>query len=111
MLLVSPGLFSSPPRKRTRTMLSSVSLALFCVVLTACGGGSSSTSTPSTPSTPTPPPGTPTSNVTVALAPHLSAVTTSQPQTLTAALTGGTGTLLWYVDGIQNGNPSVGTIT
>lgn len=107
MQLVSPGLFSPPPRRSTRTMILGVSLALLCAVLTACGGGGSSTSMPSTP---TPPPTTPTSNVTVALTPHLSAVTTSQPQSLTAALTGGTGTLLWYVDGIQNGNPSVGTI-
>ena len=78
---------------------------LLCLGLTACGGGSGST-------TPTPDPPAPpsSSSVTVALSPHLAAVTTSQSQTLTATLTGGTGTLSWFVDGVQNGNASAGTI-
>ncbi len=48
--------------------------------------------------------------MTVALSPHLASVTTSQSQTLTATLAGGTGTVLWFVDGVQNGNASAGTI-
>ena len=52
----------------------------------------------------------PTSSVTVALSPHRSAVTTSQPQAFSATLSGGTGALLWFVDGTENGSASVGTI-
>jgi len=47
----------------------------------------------------------------VALSPHLSAVTTSQSLTISATLTGGTGTVLWLVDSVQNGNSTSGTIT
>src|SRR5713226_4422461 len=100
-------LFLSIPRTNGRMPMLALTAAMVSFGLTACGGGASST-TPSTPSTPTTPP--PTSSVTVSLSPHLSAVTTSQPQSFTATLAGGTGTVLWFVDDVQNGNPSVGTI-
>jgi hypothetical protein len=74
--------------------------ALLSPGLSSCGGGTSSP-------TPNPPP---TSSVTVALSPRRSAVTTSQPQAFSATLSGGTGALLWFVDGAENGSASVGTI-
>lgn len=98
-------LSSSIPRTNGRSLLPAITAALLSFGLIACGGGTSSTA-PSTPSTPTPP----TSSVTVSLSPQLSAVTTSQPQALSATLSGGTGTVSWFVDGVQNGNASVGTI-
>ncbi|MGH9546091.1 MAG: hypothetical protein ACRD23_12855 [Terriglobales bacterium] len=64
---------------------------------TSCGGGTSSTT----------PPG---SSVTVTLSPHYSAVTTSQAQTFTASSSGSTGTLSWFVDGVQGGTSASGTI-
>ena len=97
-------LSSSIPRTNGRSLLPAITAALLSFGLIACGGGTSSA-----PSTPTPQP--PTSSVTVSLSPQLSAVTLSQPQTLTATLTGGTGTIQWFVDGVENGNASVGTIT
>jgi hypothetical protein len=100
-------IFLSIPRTNDRMPMLALATALVSFGLTSCGGGALST-TPSTPSTPTTPP--PTSSVTVSLSPQLSAVTTSQPQSFTATLAGGTGTILWFVDGVQNGNPSVGTI-
>ncbi|MGH9503940.1 MAG: pyrrolo-quinoline quinone [Terriglobales bacterium] len=86
-----------------RVLALSMAAALLSSALSSCGGGDYSGS-----STPPPPP---TSSVTVTLSPSLSAVTTSHPQTLTATLTGGTGTLLWFVDSVQNGNASVGQVT
>ncbi len=111
-----------------RKSIPALTLAVLGILLapglTSCGGGTTATTPPSgtpTPSTPpptTPPPITPppsnpppTSSVTVALTPHRSAITTSQSQTITATLTGGTGSVLWLVDGIQNGNATTGTIT
>jgi len=41
----------------------------------------------------------------------MAAVTTSQSQTFTATLTGGTGAISWFVDGVQNGNAATGAIT
>ena len=95
------GLFSPALSKSHRTLMLAAAAALFSPGLTSCGGGSSS------PMPPTPPPG---SSVTVTLSPRRSAVTTSQPQAFTATLSGGTGTLLWFVDGIADGSASVGMI-
>jgi hypothetical protein len=71
--------------------------ALLLPGLASCGGGNSSTS-------PDP------STVTVSLSPHLTALTTSQSQPFRATKSGGSGTLTWFVDSIQGGNASVGTI-
>ena len=106
MLPVLRNVLSSLPRTDGRMLTLAITGALLSFSLMSCGGGTSSI-TPSTPSTPTPPP---TSNVTVSVSPHLTALSTSQPQTFTATLSGGTGTVLWFVDGVQNGNGSVGTI-
>ena len=95
------GLLSPDLGKTRRTLMLAAAAALFSPGLTSCGGGSSS------PTPPTPPPG---SSVTVTLSPRRSAVTTSQPQALTATLSGGTGALLWFVDGIADGSASVGMI-
>ena len=100
-MLSACSLFSPFPRTTGRTLLLTIAGCFLSCGLSSCGGGYS---------TPTPSPTPPTSNATVFLSPHLSAVTTSQPQTVTATLTGGTGSLLWFVDGVQNGNASVGTI-
>jgi hypothetical protein len=86
-----------------------IATALLSLALTSCGGGGTSPTTPP-PVTPPVDPPPPTSGVTVSLSPHLAALTTSQPQTFTATLSGGTGALLWFVDDVQNGNASVGTI-
>ncbi len=105
-----------------RKAVPALTLALLGILLvpglTSCGGGTSSTPPPNTPPPSTPPPTTPpptnpppTSSVTVALSPQLSAVTTSQALSIRATLTGGTGTVLWLVDGVQNGNATAGTIT
>jgi hypothetical protein len=96
------------PRANTRILVLAITSALLSPGLTSCGGGTSSGG--GSPSTPPPPAPPPTSSVTVTLSPPLSAVTTSQPQTFTATLSGGTGMLLWFVDGIENGNASVGAI-
>jgi hypothetical protein len=103
---------SSIPRRNGRRLFLTITANLLSLLLVACGGGTttSSPATPTGPSTPPPPP-PPTSSVTVSLSPQLSALTLSQPQTLTASLTGGTGTIQWFVDGVENGNASVGTIT
>jgi len=66
--------------------------ALLSPGLTSCGGRNSSTSP------------------TLSLSPHLSAVTISQSQLFTATISGGSATLTWFVDGIQGGSASVGTI-
>ncbi len=99
-MLSLPYVFWLDPCKGRRTLMLVLAAALFSPGLTSCGGGNSSP-TPNPPST---------SSVTVALSPHRSAVTTSQPQAFTATLSGGTGTLLWFVDGAENGSASVGTI-
>jgi hypothetical protein len=79
-----------------------VALASLSLV-TACGGGGSTGGGSTTP----PPNGS--SNV--SLSPAMAAVTTSQSQTYTATVTAGSGTLTWFVDGVQNGNATTGTIT
>jgi hypothetical protein len=104
------SLSSSILRMNSRMPLLAMVAALLCFALIGCGGGTSSPA-PTTPPPPasTPPP-PPSSSVTVSLSPQLSAVTTSQPQALTATLVGGTGSVLWFVDDVENGNASVGTI-
>ena len=99
-MLSLPFVFWLNPSKSRRTLMLVLAAALFSPGLTSCGGGNSSP-------TPNPPP---TSSVTVALSPRRSAVTTSQPQAFSATLSGGTGALLWFVDGTENGSASVGTI-
>jgi hypothetical protein len=86
--------------KSHRALMLVLVAALLSPGLSSCGGGTSSP-------TPNPPP---TSSVTIALSPRRSAVTTSQPQAFSATLSGGTGALLWFVDGAENGSVSVGTI-
>jgi len=113
MLSALRSLSLSIPRTNGRILILAIAAALLYPGLISCGGGGGSSSPTTTPPSATPPPATPpppTSSVTVALSPHSSALTTSQPQTLTATLTGGTGALLWFVDGVQDGNASVGTV-
>ena len=86
--------------KNRRALMLVLVAALLSAGLSSCGGGTSSP-------TPNPPP---TSSVTVVLSPRRSAVTTSQPQAFSATLSGGAGALLWFVDGVENGSASVGTI-
>jgi hypothetical protein len=85
-----------------RFLSLTVALVLLSLV-TACGGGSSTGGGSTTP----PPNGS--SNV--SLSPAMAAVTTSQSQTYTATVKSGSGTLTWFVDGVQNGNATTGTIT
>src|SRR5258708_4975421 len=111
MLSVLRSLLLSIPRTNGRIVILAITTALLSPGLTSCGGGDRSSSTTLTPPmTPPVTPPAPTSGVTVALSPRTSALTIAQPQTLTAILSGGTGALLWSVDGVQNGNASVGTI-
>jgi hypothetical protein len=102
MLLSPPSSFL---RTNCRILLLAFALALFSPGLISCGGGSSTSPTP-----PPPPPPPDPSAITVSLSPHLAAVTTSQSQTFTATISGGSATLTWFVDSIQGGNPSVGMI-
>jgi hypothetical protein len=100
MLSVVRNLVSSICRTNSRIRMLALA-ALLSFGLTSCGGGTSSTTAPRT---------TPNSDVTVSLSPRLSAVTTSQALTFTATRSGGADPLLWFVDGVQSGNASVGTI-
>jgi hypothetical protein len=118
MVSVLRNSLASSLRKNLPALALAIAGLLLAPGLTSCGGGTTAAAPPSNtpPSTPpptTPPPTNPppTSSVTVALSPHLSAITTSQSQTITATLTGGTGTVLWLVDSVQNGNAATGTIT
>ncbi len=86
-------------RNQPRFLSLTVALALVSL-LPACGGGSSSGSSG--------PPDSGSGNV--SLSPARAAVTTSQSQTFTAT-NSGTGSLSWFVDGVQNGNATTGTIT
>lgn len=90
------------PRTHNLILLLAIT-ALLSPALTSCGGGGSTSQAP------TPPPGS--NGVTAVVAPHLSAVTTSQPQDFTATLSGGNATLSWSVDGIEGGNSSAGMIS
>jgi len=106
------------PQLNARLLLILGAILFVSFGLASCGGGTSSSSPSTTPPTtqpptnqPSSPPPPPTSSVTVSLSPGISTVTTSHPQTITATLTGGLGTMLWFVDDVQNGDPSVGTIT
>jgi hypothetical protein len=109
MSSVLRNLQMSTLRKNIPALTLAVLGILLAPGLTSCGGGATATTPP--PSTPPPTNPPPTSSVTVALTPHRSAVTTSQSLTITATLTGGTGTVLWLVDGVQGGNATSGTIT
>ncbi len=87
------------------SILLGAAIAVFLSLgFTSCGGGSSSFNPgPSPPPVP--------NGVTAVVSPHLSAVTTSQPQIFTATLSGGSATLSWFVDGIEGGNASAGSIS
>ncbi len=64
------------------------------------------------PYSPTATASTPASSVAVAISPLRAAVTTTQPQTFSATVTGSTNTsVTWSVDTILNGNATVGTIS
>jgi hypothetical protein len=104
MLLSYP---SSRLRTSRRILLLAFTLVLFSPGLISCGGNSSSSTTPNPP---TPPGSGGGSGGSVSLKPGLAAVTTSQSQTFTATVSGGTGTLSWFVDGVQNGNATTGAI-
>ncbi|MGH9539967.1 MAG: hypothetical protein ACRD3H_18735 [Terriglobales bacterium] len=90
-------------------LFSGSTLALAAVVvllssaLVSCGGGASSSPSP------TPPPSG-SNGITVTVSPNVSAVTISQSQSFTATLSGGSATLSWFVDGVEGGNSSAGTI-
>jgi hypothetical protein len=76
--------------------------------LASCGGGGGSSAAPD----PVDPPPDPPAPSTVALAPPLASVTTSQPITYTASGTNTTNAnVTWSVDGVTNGNATVGTIS
>src|SRR5690242_19211089 len=76
--------------------LSALLPALF---LSACGGGSASSNTP--------PPA-----VSVTISPTIASANLNQPVPFTATVTGSSNTAVnWKVNGIANGNSSVGTIT
>ena len=99
----------------SQILLLAFVLALFSPGLISCGGNSSS-STPgsgggSGSGSGGGSGGGGTGGGSVTLAPGLAAVTTSQSQTFTATISGGTATLSWFVDGIANGNAPSGTIT
>lgn len=98
MLLKYP---SSRLRMGRRILSLAFALALLSPGLISCGGNSSG-STPSGSGGGT--------GGSVSLAPGLAAVTTSQAQTFSATISGGTGTLTWFVDGVQNGNATTGAI-
>jgi hypothetical protein len=88
---------------RTNPSICSL-VALFVVLspgLTSCEDGKFSRSTPTPPAP---------STTTVLLSPHLTALTRSQSQPLTAKISGGSATLTWFVDGLPGGNALVGTI-
>ena len=90
-------------RRRTdhRHLSLVLAFALLSPGLISCGGGGPSSSQN--------PPGSGGSGISIS--PGMAAVTTSQSQTFTAKTSGGTGTLTWFVDGVQNGNTTTGTIT
>jgi hypothetical protein len=83
-------------------LLLAFALALLSTGMISCGGGGGGGGST------TPPPGQ--GNPNVSLSPHLASVTTSQTQTFTATISGGSATLTWFVDNVQGGNPSVGMI-
>jgi len=96
--------YSSLLRTNRSVFFLAFVLALLFPGLTSCGSRNSSTSPTPTSSPPAP------SIITVFLSPHLTAVTTSQSQVFTATMSGGSATLTWFVDGIQGGSASAGTI-
>jgi len=104
MLAMLQDGYSSLLRTNRSVFFLAFVLALLFPGLTSCGSRNSSTSPTPTSSPPAP------STITVFLSPHLTAVTTSQSQLFTATMSGGSATLTWFVDGIQGGSASAGTI-
>jgi hypothetical protein len=88
-----------------RILSLAFALALLSPGLISCGGNSTS-STPGSGSGS----GSGSGGGSVSLAPGMAAVTTSQSQTFTATISGNTGTISWFVDGVANGNAAVGAI-
>ncbi len=82
--------------------------------LIACGGGASPNPVPESAGTPVgpPPPPPPLGTVTVLLDPSAPVILPGATQPFTATVTGSSNTAVtWKVDGVTNGNATVGTIT
>ncbi|MGB6544882.1 MAG: hypothetical protein WBE97_04590 [Candidatus Acidiferrales bacterium] len=101
-----------PARSRRRSVRALASLLLALLLLpwlASCGGGGGESSASSDPPDPPPDPPAPT---TVVLTPPLASVTTSQAITYTASGTNTTDSnVTWSVDGVANGNATLGTIS
>jgi hypothetical protein len=88
---------------RRAAFLKFLTLALLCVVMTACAGMQNNAA-PSSPQPPVP--------VTIALSPTSATLTVSKTQQFQVTVAGATDTsVTWAVDGTAGGNTSVGSIS
>ena len=90
-----------------RNFVSGLLVCLAVIFAAGCGGGGGTTD----PHVPPPPPPPPPASVTVSVSPGYASLTFTQPQQFTATVLNASDTnVTWTVDGIANGNGTVGTI-